>query len=90
MKSTRLKGHALMFGGHPYIYSDYDGGYHLAGLGCSTGVATCSCGVRSQKLSSTAERRRWHRDHKEQMRAQMRDALMGKAKKVLTEKQVKL
>lgn len=56
-KSTRLPGHELWDRG-----SAIEGGnsYYEPRLG----TGKCSCGKRSPQLTSKAQRKAWHRDHK--------------------------
>lgn len=53
----RLPGHALRSQGAPYS----EKGREISG---SRGIARCECGATSAVLDSTAERKRWHREHK--------------------------
>lgn len=48
------------FGGK-VVYVDYD---------ARTGRALCECGAESPVLPSTAARKRWHREHKDAIRAE--------------------
>lgn len=66
--SARVSGHALIAEGAPHgtvsgIRIGYNG---TSGEGC----AKCSCGAMSESLWSAAERKRWHRRHKEEWRQQ--------------------
>lgn len=69
--NTRLPGHTLRSEGKPYVWSS--GRYMRANIALGRDVpegrALCSCGTASQKLSSDAERKRWHATHKQQIRA---------------------
>lgn len=57
---TLLKGHTLFFEGQPV------GGLMRNGIG----KGKCSCGVYSSELESNAQRKRWHRQHKDDIRKQ--------------------
>jgi hypothetical protein len=61
-KNTRLAGHALPNEGR--VGSTLDSSVLRNGPGRSR----CTCGKRSPLLPSTAQRKRWHRDHKEAAR----------------------
>ena len=70
MRHTAIRGHALRSEGKAYERGDeqrwvrvsYGRAYqHL-------GVALCECGETSERLDSDAERKRWHRQHKEAVR----------------------
>lgn len=58
MKSNRLSGHTLPFEGKIY-------GYNRT---VKHGRARCSCGALSPALDSDAARKRWHREHKDEVR----------------------
>lgn len=60
MRANRLAGHTL-----PNEGAIYDGVYIV-----SRGSTRCSCGVESPPLPSDNARRKWHRDHKDTIRAQ--------------------
>ena len=60
MSGNRLPGHTLPFEGKVYGY-----GYRV-----NYGRARCSCGAESPPLDSDAARKRWHREHKDEVRAQ--------------------
>lgn len=62
MKNTRLAGHTLPDEGR---IRDTDGYW------TKTGAAVCSCGEKSEPLSSDNARRRWHSQHKQQARPQL-------------------
>jgi hypothetical protein len=63
---TLLKGHTLILEGA------------AMGMGISpstgSGVGGCSCGARSPELPSRAARKRWHKDHKAEVRARLASA----------------
>lgn len=54
MTSTRLAGHTLPDEGRVY-----QGGYRIY-----EAPAVCSCGAKSDTLTTDSARRRWHREHK--------------------------
>lgn len=58
MRNTRLAGHALPREGRVQL------GGVIIGDGSGEGRAVCSCGAESPLLPSTRARRKWHRDHK--------------------------
>lgn len=60
MKPNRLAGHTLPNEGRVRDAAGW--------LGNGPGRARCSCGERSPNLSSTAARKLWHRDHKDDIR----------------------
>lgn len=61
MKTNRLPGHTLLFEGKLLgIYERNSNG---------PGVTKCSCGQTSPVLPSTGARKRWHRAHKDTVRA---------------------
>jgi hypothetical protein len=64
MKPNRLVGHELPDEGR---IRDPFGPW---GLSNGKGATRCSCGQGSPLLPSTAARRRWHRKHKDAIRAQ--------------------
>lgn len=57
--NTRLAGHELRNEGRVYD------GIHLV----REGASRCSCGEWSPLLPSSAARKRWHREHKDAIRA---------------------
>lgn len=65
MKANRLVGHGLRMEGRVQLAG------RLIGDGNGEGRGSCTCGVDSPLLPSTAARKRWHREHK--------DAIRGKA-----------
>lgn len=65
--NTRLAGHSLQAGGHPFE-PDGNGGWRQRMF--VAGVALCSCGATSPKYYTNAARRHWHREvHKPEVRA---------------------
>lgn len=62
--NTRLAGHGLIAEGWPYIGTEVRKS-HRSGHG----MGKCECGTMSPMLPSTAARKRWHRDHKQEIRA---------------------
>jgi hypothetical protein len=67
-KNTRLAGHTLRNEGQPFVKDRITGGW-CRNMGGWKGVALCSCGAASPELVHNNERKRWHRDHKEEVRA---------------------
>ncbi len=62
MMPNRVPGHTLRKEGRVWSslnYRDENG----------PGIARCSCGADSSHLASTAARKRWHRAHKDEVRA---------------------
>jgi hypothetical protein len=76
--STRLAGHGLRREGKPYCAAgckdcpflsavgDYDGHGVVSNNGHGHGL--CACGQSSKHLQSNADRKRWHVQHKEEVR----------------------
>lgn len=62
MTSNRLPGHTLRFEGKVYGYN------HTV----RQGRARCTCGAESLVLDSDAARKRWHREHKDEIREEIR------------------
>lgn len=62
--NTRLAGHELRHEGRVWngVTREYGNG---------SGVTACTCGVESPYLPSTNARKRWHREHKDAVRAAM-------------------
>jgi hypothetical protein len=58
-KTNRLPGHELPF----------EGAAQYPGVANGEGFTTCSCGEKSPVLQNRAARKRWHREHKEAVRA---------------------
>lgn len=61
MKADRLPGHGLVAEGRVWIP-----GQPVRG---GAGRAVCGCGVESPELPNTSARKRWHREHKDAIRA---------------------
>lgn len=62
MKTNRLAGHELRNEGRVYISGE---GYRSR----VDGRGRCSCGVKSSRLlPNAAQRKQWHRDHKDDIR----------------------
>jgi hypothetical protein len=59
VRSNRLAGHTLPNEGRVFGYQ----------LGCMVGSARCSCGEESPSLPSANARKKWHREHKDKIRA---------------------
>ena len=57
---TLVKGHTLLFEGQPLGIDIYA----RRGLG----RGKCSCGAMSELLLSNAARKRWHKQHKEEVK----------------------
>jgi len=70
MTGTRLSGHALCAEGKPCKRTSRHRtppfSYDI--IRSSTGSALCECGEKSPVLESDGARKRWHRQHKEQVR----------------------
>lgn len=64
--STRLSGHELQREGKPY---QWDGSRYTPASGVR-GKGLCSCGATSKVTDVDNERKRWHRSHKDTIRAQ--------------------
>jgi hypothetical protein len=64
MQPNRLVGHELRWEGRldNYVYARNRNG---------EGSTRCTCGALSPVLPSTAARKRWHREHKDAVRARM-------------------
>lgn len=60
MTTTRIAGHGLRHEGRHWTAAGYVSG------GMAPGV--CECGEKSAPLPSAAARKRWHRDHKAEIR----------------------
>ena len=58
---TRLAGHGLFNEGR------YWTGFRYVSGGMATGV--CECGAKSKPLPSANARKKWHRDHKNDIRS---------------------
>lgn len=59
---TLVKGHTLLFEG---------AALGMLGNDCGLGVGGCSCGARSEELPSRASRKRWHKEHKQAVAAEV-------------------
>lgn len=68
-RTTLLPGHGLRAEGKPYLR--LDGRWVRAENEVGRGV--CSCGESSEIAISDAARKRWHADHKEQLRSKEKD-----------------
>ena len=68
-KNTRLAGHTLRSEGMPFVWVDWGTGFDWRQASGWTGKGICSCGATSDELTSNNARKRWHADHKAQMRA---------------------
>lgn len=67
--STRLPGHGLRDEGKPFE-DDGRGNTRRADIyGEPDGFGLCSCGARSGVLGLDADRKRWHKAHKDEIRA---------------------
>ncbi len=62
MRSNRLAGHELPNEGRLYENGIYP---------VQQGVGVCSCGDKSQVLPSANARKKWHRDHKNDIRSEL-------------------
>lgn len=69
MPSNRLSGHTLRSEGKPFVWTANGGRYVRADGHKKEGVGLCSCGAHSQNLDSDGARKRWHRCHKDEIRA---------------------
>lgn len=67
--STRLSGHGLLAEGKPFRLNKETGMYERAAFG-REGSGLCSCGAVGPWQYRDADRRRWHRRHKEEVRAE--------------------
>ena len=69
--SETMKGKTLLKGHTLWAEGDAVGRhYSWSGLGCGS----CSCGARSPELPSRAARRRWHAQHKDEIRKSQEQA----------------
>jgi len=66
--------HSLVSEGYPFDENSNPIS-HPIGVRATTGVGRglCNCGMLSDVLSSTAARKRWHREHKKTMLEQTDD-----------------
>lgn len=69
---TQIPGHGLQAEGRAYG-DNGNGGWTRIMVG--DGVGLCSCGDTSEVLPSDAARKRWHKDHKADAVARLREAL---------------
>lgn len=76
MRNTRLLGHGLLREGRAFEAVTPDPwrpvpymGRAFRYTGEAEGRAVCSCGDCSEVLPSTAARKRWHEEHKAEVRA---------------------
>lgn len=60
MGGNNPPGHGLAMYGNPF-----DGRGRPASIYTNRGWAKCKCGEMSPEYASQAERRQWHRDHKQ-------------------------
>lgn len=65
MIANRLAGHTLRSEGAPFSSI---AGHSYQVRTTWTGRGLCSCGARSDVLDSNAKRKKWHRDHKDDIR----------------------
>jgi hypothetical protein len=69
LTSTRLVGHGLRAEGAAFfLFAPGKVQRRLIGNGPGRGL--CECGDVSDELPNRAARKRWHREHKEQIKAQ--------------------
>jgi hypothetical protein len=68
-KNTRLPGHGLRSEGMPYLWADWGEGPAWRQSLDWRGYGLCSCGATSEVLASNGARKRWHADHKDEVRA---------------------
>ena len=62
---TLLKGHGLLYEGEAFTPEGTKPYWNL-----SEGCGKCSCGALSPVLPSKNQRKAWHRQHKDEIRAQ--------------------
>jgi hypothetical protein len=73
--STRLSGHGLWSEGWPVEATPGHGqGWRPLNHRSGPGRALCECGEMSPELPSANARKRWHGEHKEQVRREQADA----------------
>jgi hypothetical protein len=65
---TQIPGHGLQFEGEPFDPVPRDGRWARIYGGSKVGVGVCSCGQTSDVLTSNNARKRWHKDHKAEVR----------------------
>jgi hypothetical protein len=69
--NSRLPGHGLLAEGKPFE-DDGRGGIRRADVyGEPDGFGACSCGDRSGVLGLDADRKRWHKAHKDAIRSSL-------------------
>ena len=66
MIANRLAGHTLRSEGAPFASSGPVVTYRVRSTWIGKGM--CSCGAMSDVLDSNAKRKKWHRDHKDDIR----------------------
>jgi hypothetical protein len=68
-RSTQLPGHGLLKEGAPFKQVDgrWETTYRPRGQG------RCSCGEASKELDSDGARKRWHREHKDEIRKKIQE-----------------
>lgn len=67
-ENTLLSGHTLRSEGAPFKWTS-NGRRYVRVMDSWIGKGLCSCGAASGSLSSNNARKRWHRAHKEALRA---------------------
>ena len=68
MIANRLAGHELRREGAPFAKTPGGGRGRYEVRSTNIGQALCSCGVMSDVLDSNTKRKKWHRDHKDDIR----------------------
>lgn len=70
--ANRLSGHTLAFEGAAHVRRliHIDTVVYERPSSTWAGVALCSCGAVSEVLPSNYQRKRWHREHKDAIRAE--------------------
>jgi hypothetical protein len=69
VKNTRLSGHALRHEGKPFRRGGRTGNDWVRHYGNDRqGFGLCECGATSPELATDAARRRWHVNHKAEVR----------------------
>jgi hypothetical protein len=75
-----VKGHTLRGEGAAYEPHERGGFRAIRNWGTGgTGFAVCTCGVTSEVLSSSTQRRAWHRGHKADVAKAQHEAAVTKA-----------
>lgn len=69
---SRLTGHGLRHEGWAYIGTNIRATSEGA---AGPGMAKCECGAMSEMLRSRSARKRWHAQHKDELRAEQGDGL---------------